>query len=95
MTEGAIEKIAEMQHTIDVYEMQITLLAGMCQNKRDVPILEYNLPASPWVSVIYEFVREHIGETQRIELNGKDHGLNDAFKKWYDRHKKRDGESLT
>ena len=81
MTKEAIQEIAKMQEKIDVYEMSLTLLAGMCKNKKNVPILSFDLPASPWIEVIYEFIRDHIDESVSVNQEDGD-GILENFKKW-------------
>ena len=69
MTQDAIKEIARMQYLIDAYETSLTLLAGMCQSEKNTDILEYDTPCAPWISQIYEFVKEHIGETTMKNRN--------------------------
>lgn len=88
MTKDAIQEIARMQYIIDSYETSLMLLAGMCQNKKDVSIPLFHVEKSPWIETIYEFIRDHINESVRIKVNQDDSAkLSEAYEKWKQKRK--------
>ena len=82
MTAEAIKEIAEMQYKITVYETAFTILAGMCQNGKDAIILEHDVPVKEWISVVYEFIHNHLEERVTINMTEKCSELKNAYEKW-------------
>lgn len=59
-----VEKIAKMQYIIDSYETSLTLLAAMCRDKKETLIPAFNTDCSPWIEVIFEFIKEHLDDAE-------------------------------